>query len=228
MDVILDNAETERQFQEILSGIRRLKNGETVARMKALGAVYRISWGASVVSLRELAGRYAKSHLLALKLWNKQWRETMILATLLEDPEFLSEEQMDYWTKNFETAELSEQAVANLYVHSPLAFAKALEYCCGKKHWVRYTGLLLMGRLARFDRQAINELFEGFFELLPPLMKDASLADVCYRSLLLLAGRNGQLRRQVLDFLEPVKSGESEQAARLAEILTEELKPLEG
>jgi hypothetical protein len=179
-----------------------------------------------VVSLRELARQYDKNHLLALKLWNKQWRETMILATLFEQPEFLSEEQMDYWTKSFETAEMAEQAVANLFVHSKFAFAKALEYCCGKKHWVRYTGLLMMSRLAMVDKTAIDEMFEGFFEVIYPLMKDPALHAAVYRSLLMLANRNEKLRRQCIDFLESMALGGEEQPKQLATILLDDLREL--
>ena len=226
MDILLDNPETDQLFQELLVRIRHLKNGETAAQMKALGVEYRINWGASVISLRELAAKYAKNHLLALKLWNKQWRETMILATLLEDPAELTEEQMDYWTKSFETPELAEQAVANLYVCSKFAFIKALEYCCGKKHLVRYTGLHLMGRLALVDKKAIDEMFDPFFDVILPLSKDPALGDLFYRSMLLLARRNEEMRIKCMDFLELVQKMEEDQPKRMAAILLDELKYL--
>lgn len=224
MDILLDNPETDRIFQELLTRVRRLKNGETAAQMKAMGVKYRINWGVSVISLRELARQYDKSHLLALKLWNKQWRETMILATIFEEPAQLGEEQMDYWTKSFETAEMAEQAVANLFVYSKFAFAKALEYCCGKKHWVRYTGLLMMGRLAMVDKNAIDEMFDGFFKVIHPLMKDPALGAAFYRSMSLLGSRNENLRNQCIEFLESVQTMQEDQPKQLANILLEDLR----
>jgi hypothetical protein len=224
MDILLDNREAERIFQELLARIPQLKNGQTVSQMKAMGVKYRINWGVSVISLRELARHYPKDHLLALKLWNKQWRETMILATLLEELDALSEEQMDYWTKSFETAEMAEQAVANLFVYSKFAFAKAFEYCCGKKHWVRYTGLLLVGRLAMIDKSAIDEMFEGFFSVLHPLMKDPALQAAIYRSMAILGNRNENLRHQCIDFLESVLTMDEDQPKRLANVLLEDLR----
>ncbi|MEL7585965.1 MAG: hypothetical protein AAGU19_04565 [Prolixibacteraceae bacterium] len=227
MDILLDNPETDRTFQELLTRIRRLKNGETVAQMKAMGVRYRINWGASIVSLRGLAGQYDRNHLLALKLWNKQWRETMILATLFEDPALLTEEQMDYWTKSFETAEMAEQAVANLFVHSKFAFAKAFEYCCGKKHWVRYTGILLMGRLAVTDKNAIDEMFGGFFEVIYPLMKDPALSSALHRSVILLGNRNENLRNQSIRFLESVKEQNEDRPKQLADIILVDLREMD-
>ena len=223
MDILLDNPETERIFQEMLKKVRLLKNGEAVAQMKSMGVNYRINWGASVISLRQLAKQYNKNHLLALKLWNKQWRETMILATLLDNAEQLTEEQMDFWTKSFEAPEIAEQAVANLFVYSKFAFVKALEYCRGKKHLVRLTGLQMLGRLAMVDKKAIDEMFEPFFDVLVPLIKDPALGQVFYRSMVLMANRSENLRRLCSEFLAEMLLAEEEQAKKMAQLLLEDI-----
>ena len=226
MDILIDDPVVDKQFQEILAKIRRLKNGETVAQMKARGLVYKINWGASVISLRELAKNYDQSHLLALKLWNKQWRESMILATLLDEPEKVTEEQMDFWTKGFATTEIAEQAVANLFVHTKFAYIKALEWCRGKKHLVKYTGLHLMGRLAMVDKKAIDEMFEPFFEVIFPMVKDPALGQIFYRSMLVLANRSEQLKEKCNAFLELAQEMEEEHAKKLAGLLLEDIAEL--
>ena len=226
MDILLDDPVVDGQFRELLAKIRRLKNGETVAQMKAYGVVYKINWGASVISLRELAKSYERNHLLALKLWNKQWRETMILATLLDEPEKVTEEQLDFWTKSFTTSEIAEQAVANLFVHTKFAYVKALEWCRGKKHLVRYTGLHLMGRLAMVDKKAIDEMFEPFFVVIFPLVKDPALGQIFYRSMLILANRSEQLKAKCNEFLELAQDMDEEQAQKMATLLLEDLAEL--
>ena len=223
MNILMDDPATEKIFQEILGKIRLRMNGETVALMKSLGLNYKVNWGASVISLRELAKQYEKNHLLALKLWNKQWRETMILATLLDVPELMTEEQMDYWTKSFETAEVAEQAVANLFVYSKFAFVKALEYCCGKKHLVRHTGLHLLGRLAMVDKKAIDEMFDPFFEVLLPLSKDPALGQIFYRTMILMANRSETLRESCKAFLLLVQQQDEEHPQNLAALLLEDI-----
>jgi len=223
MDILLDDPVTEKLFQEILAKIRLLKNGETVAQMKKMGLNYKINWGASIIHLRELAKKYGKNHLLALKLWNKGWRETMIVATLLEVPDEMTEQQMDYWTKSTETSEMIEQLVANLFVHSKFAFVKAMEYCCGKKHLVRYAGLQLIGRLAMVDKKAIDEMFESFFPVLPPLTKDPKLGQIFYRTMTLVANRNPALCEACIVFLEQVREMGEEQARNMASLLLQDL-----
>jgi hypothetical protein len=226
MDILLDDPATEKLFQEILGKIRLRKNGETVAQMKKMGVKYKINWGASIIHLRELAKGYEKNHLLALKLWNKGWRETMILAGMLEVPDAMTEEQMDYWVKSAETVELIEQLVANLFVFSKFAFVKALEYCCGKKYLVHYAGLQLIGRLAMVDKKAINEMFEPFFPVMAPLVKDPQLGQVFYRAMTALINRNAELRKSCEAFLLDIKEMEEEQARNMANVLLEDIAGL--
>ena len=115
MDYLLDNPDAERMFQEILSKIKPLQNIEVVNSMQKRGVDYKISFGVSIPLLSEMASGYENNHLLALKLWNKQWRETMILAMLIEEPDKVTENQMDFWVKNFQSTEIAEQAAMNLF-----------------------------------------------------------------------------------------------------------------
>lgn len=223
MDFILDNKETEQKFQQLLSFIKSRKNGDVAAMMNKKGLKYKLNWGVSLVELREIAKHYAPDHLLALKLWNKQWRETMILASLLDEPEKVTEEQMDYWTKSFENTEIAEQVSANLWVKSKFAFIKALEWCRGKKYLLHFTGVHLMGRLAIVEKNAIDEMFEPFFEELEVLARNSKLHTVIYRSVIALGSRSKLLNTQSTEFGLQLQQSESEDAIKIGETLYDEL-----
>jgi hypothetical protein len=223
MDFLLDNQETEQQFQQILKATKLRQSGEVSDSMTQQGIQYKMNYGVSLLDLREIAKMYDRNHLLALKLWNKQWRETMILATLLDDPAEVSEEQMDFWTKSFENTEIAEQASTNLWVKSKYAFIKALEWCRGKKHLVRFTGVHLIGRLAITEKNAIDEMFESFFEELPTLAKDSKLHTPLYRAIIALASRSKMLNQQCIELAKVFQLSNSENALRLGEELYEEL-----
>lgn len=223
MDFILDNQETENKFQQILTQIKLRKSGEVSDLMKQKGIQYKINWGVSIIDLREIASQFEPDHLLALKLWNKQWRETMILATLIDDPKQVTEEQIDFWTKTFENTEIAEQASANLWVNSKFAFIKAMEWCRAKKHIVRYTGIHLIGRLALTNKSAIDEMFEPFFEELPTLAKDSTLNTTFYRTILALAKRSEYLYQQSIELVQNLQLSDSENATKQGEELFDEL-----
>ncbi|SHF64661.1 hypothetical protein SAMN05444274_10741 [Mariniphaga anaerophila] len=223
MEFILDSQETEKDFQQLLHQVKLRKNGEISDSMKRQGIEYKLNWGASIIDLRELAKQVAPSHLLALKLWNKQWRETMILATLVDEPDEVTEEQMDFWTKSFENREIAEQASANLWVKTKFAFVKAIEWSRGKKHLVRFTGVHLMGRLALVQKNAIDEMFEPFFEELAVLGRDRRLSTVIYRTVIVLGTRSENLNKQAIELAKAFQLGEEEDTAKLGEMLFEEL-----
>lgn len=223
MDIIIDDPFQEQEFRRILTKIRLSKNGEVVDQMKQHGLEYKMNWGVSVSRLREIAAQFKPNHLLALKLWNKQWRETMILAAMLDVPELVTEEQMDYWTKSLETTEIAETLNTFLWVKTKFAFVKALEWCRGKKHLVRFAGLHLMGRLALVEKSAIDEFFEPFFDILSPLSKDSALKQVFYRSYILLGMKGKAMNEKAIQFAEVMKQSDSEVSKSLADLILTEL-----
>jgi hypothetical protein len=224
MEYLLDNPVTERSYQEILRNLKPLQNGEVADSMTQRGVVYKLNLGASIISLQQLAGRYSPDHLLALKLWNKQWRETMILATLLEKPEEVTENQMDFWVRQIQQTEIAEQVAMNLFSKTPFAFEKAVEYCLEKKTPCKITGLLMMGRLALTDRSASNDRFEIFLELFPPLAKDAQLSMVFRRVFLQIAMRNPDLYEIALQRAYLLRTLDSAVAKENAEQLIDQLE----
>ncbi len=223
MDFILDNSNTEKNYQSLLSKIKLLRNGDIADAMRRTGIEYKMNWGVSLVILRQMAKEFEPDHLLALKLWNKQWRETSILATLLDQPQEVSEEQMDFWTKNFESSEIAEIASTHLWVKSKFAFIKALEWCRGKKHLVRFTGIHLVGRLAITDKQAIDEMFEPYFDEFLTLAKDKKLYTILYRTIIALGIRSKNLNKSSIALTKNLQLSNSENAAKLGEELYQEL-----
>ena len=223
MEYLLDDPVAERLYQEILRKVRPLQNGEVADSMTKRGVIYKLNLGASIVSLQQLAKNYTPNHLLALKLWNKQWRETMILATLLEKPDKMTENQMDFWVKQIRQVEIAEQVAMNLFSKSPFAHGKAVEYCLAKKELSKITGLLMMGRLALTDRTAGNEKFEAFLELFPPLAKDAQLSLVFRRVFVQIAMRNPELCEVALKQAELFRTLDSQVANENAEFLIDQL-----
>ncbi len=223
MEYLLDDPVSERLYQEILRKVKPLQNGEVADSMTKRGVIYKLNLGASVVSLQQLAKNYTPNHLLALKLWNKQWRETIILATLLEKPDEVTENQMDFWARQIRQVEIAEQAAMNLFSKSPFAYEKAVEYCLAKKELCKITGLLMMGRLALTDRIAGNEKFEAFLELFPPLAKDAQLSLVFRRVFVQIAMRNPELYELALKQAELFRTLDSPVAQENAEYLIDQL-----
>lgn len=223
-EFIMDDPETDLVFRDIIRKLKPLQNGNTANSLIKRGFDYKINLGASIVALQKLASNYKRNHILALKLWNKQWRETMILATLLEEPDKVTGSRMDHWVKNFPTSEIAEQAVMNLFWRTAIAGKKAYEYCIGEKQLTKITGLLLIARLALTDRESPDEVFDPFFELMAPLSKDPGLCTVFPRVFTRIGMRNSNLREKTLRNAGFLLSFDSETARNNADEIIASLR----
>ena len=228
MNYLIDNPFAEGIYQEILLKIKRLQNRDVVNSMEKRGIGYKVNYGVSIPLLQGIASEYPKNHLVALKLWNKQWRETMILATLLEEPAEVTENQIDFWVRNFSSVEIAEQAAMNLISKTGFAYQKAFEYCISKKLLVKIAGLLIIGRLALTDRNATDENFDPFLELMSPLSKDPQLATVFSRIYIQIGMRNQNLHELVIRHAVILKTIDSEVSLDNAELILNELDCEEG
>ena len=223
MDYLLDNPDAEQIYQEIIQKIKRLQNRDVVNSMQKRGIGYKVNFGVSIPLLHHIAAEYPKNHLVALKLWTKQWRETMILATLLEEPAEVTENQIDFWVRNFPSVEIAEQAAMNLFSKTRFAYQKAFECCIGKKLLVKIVGLLIIGRLALTDRQSPDECFDPFLELMSPLSKDPQLSTVFSRIFIQIGMRNLNLHGLVIRHAVILKTIDSEISRDSAELILNEL-----
>ncbi len=201
MEILMDDSRADRQFREILGRVRLGANRIVAEKMEQRGLHYLHNWGVTVPELNRLAADYEPSHLLAFKLWNKRWRETMILATWLDHPGLVTEEQMDYWTRSLENQEIAGLLSANLWSRTPYAFVKSLEWCRGKKHLTRYTGVHLLGKMASVDKRSPDEMFSLFFDPLRTLSRDPALETILAATLIALSNRSAGLFDQVTSFI---------------------------
>jgi len=78
------NEQLDAQMNEIKQRIVLSMNGVTSDSMKEKGVNYKINYGVSLPTLREIAALYTPSVDLSNRLWLLGWRETLILSILLQ------------------------------------------------------------------------------------------------------------------------------------------------
>ena len=82
---------------------------------------------------------------------------------------------------------------------------------------MKIVGLLMIGRLALIDREAPDETFDPFFELMPPLSKDPQLAVVFSRVYIQIGMRNLNLNQVAIRHANILKTIDSQTARESAE-----------
>jgi 3-methyladenine DNA glycosylase AlkD len=155
--------------EEILSELRQMGEGQRVAQLRRAG-VASPAFGVALPALRSLARRIGHDHRLASELWREAVRETRILASLIEEPECVTETQMDQWAEAFDSWEICDQCCQNLFWRTRFALAKGLEWTQRPEEFVKRAGFVLVAVLARRGRQAQDSTF---VDLLAPLIAAA-------------------------------------------------------
>ena len=74
--------------------------------------------GVSVPDLRKIARGIGKDHQLAIHLWKTGIADARILASMVDDPLQVTEQQMDEWVADFNSWDICDQVCMNLFGES--------------------------------------------------------------------------------------------------------------
>ena len=160
------NANLNTNLNDIIVKLRSASSPDNIKGMARFGITPENTFGVSIPNLRKIAKETKKNHILAQKLWDYDFRETMILASMIDEPEMVTEEQMEKWVLDFNYWEICDQCCMNLFEKTVFAYEKAIEWSSRKEEFVKRAGFVMMARLAVSDKKADDSMFEQFFPIM--------------------------------------------------------------
>jgi len=156
-----------RLAEHLLAELRASANAENVAGMVRFGISGNGTLGVSMPRVRELA-RGAKrelrrdpeaQHETAALLWESGVHEARILASLIDAPALVTEEQMESWASELDSWDVCDTLMNNLFRSAPSAWQKAGEWPLRNAEFVKRAGFVLGATLAVHDKQADDARF---------------------------------------------------------------------
>ena len=78
--------------------------------------------GVKVPQMRKIARQIGQDHDLALSLWETGIAEARIVASMIDSPAYVTNQQMDKWVKDFNSWHVCDQVCMNLFDKTPLAW----------------------------------------------------------------------------------------------------------
>ena len=159
------------ECEDILQRLKALANPEAVAGMARFGINPENTYGISIPVLRKMAREIGRDHALAQELWSSGVHEARILASMIDDPRLVSEEQMDRWAADFDSWDVCDQCCGNLFDKTEFAYRKAVEWAARDEEFVKRAGFALMAWLAFHDKRVPDEAFLAFL----PVIKRESI-----------------------------------------------------
>ncbi len=156
------------QYEDIIQRLKSLSDPEAVKGMARFGINPENTYGVSIPKLRRIAKEAGKDHALAGKLWASGIHEAKILASMIDEPKAVTEEQMEVWVRDFDSWDVCDQLCMNLFDKVPLAWQKIADWSEREEEFVKRTAYTLIACLAWDDKKAEDEKFVG---LLPVIIK---------------------------------------------------------
>jgi len=145
---------------------------------------------------------------------------------MVGEPKEISGKQMDMWVDGFDSWEVCDQAIMNLFEKTKYAYQKAFEWYKRDEEFVRRAGFVMMARLAVSDKKAGDDQFTQFF----PCIKEKSPDERNYVkkavnwALRQIGKRNLNLNAKAVKLGEEIGLSDSKSAKWIATDALRELK----
>src|SRR4030042_2743807 len=212
--------------KEMIGRLESKAKPDHLEGMARFGMVIEKRLGISIPELRKLAKEMGKNHDLALELWKTGIAEARILAAMIDDPQKVTEGQMEDWVKDINSWDVCDQVCMNLFDKSPLAWKKIHDWSDREEEFVKRTALSLIACVAWHDKKAGDE---KFIELLPLIKREAIdernfvKKDVNW-ALRHIGKRNKTLNKAALDTAREIRQLNSKAARWIASDAIRELE----
>ncbi len=210
----------------ILAEMKSKADPKAVEGMARFGISSENTLGVSMPTIRGIAKRAGRDHRLARELWESGIHEARILAAFVDEPEKVTEAQMEKWVLGFDSWDVCDQVCSGLFDRTPFAFSKALEWSRREEEFVKRAGFVLMAALAVHDKKAPDSAFVRFF----PAMEGGStdqrnfVKKAVNWALRQIGKRNIRLNRSALRVAAKIAKSDSPSAKWVAADAVRELK----
>lgn len=134
--------------REVIAHLESISDRSRLEGMSRYGIEVEHAIGVSMPKMRAYAKTIGRDHHLAMDLWDSGVHEARIMASLLADPQLLTEEEMERWVRDLDSWDLCDQCCSNLFRRSPHAFRKALEWSGREEEFQKRAGFATMAALA--------------------------------------------------------------------------------
>lgn len=211
--------------EDVIRKLKSLANPANAAGMARYGISTKGTLGVSVPVLRGIAKEIGKDHKLAGQLWASGIHDARLLAGFIDDPERVSEAQMERWARGFDSWDVCDLVNSDLFDKTRYAWRKAVEWSRREEEFVKRSGFVLMAALAVHDKAAPDSAFRKFL----PIIRRESWDDRNFVrkavnwALRNIGKRNARLNRAAVSAAKHIRSQGSRSARWIASDALREL-----
>ena len=153
------------EVDEAIEELRRLADPARKPGMARVGIDVTHALGVSVPNIRAIAKRAGTDHRLARALWRTGIHEARMLATLVADPDALTEAQLDRWARDLSSWDLCDSA-ADLFIASDLGRRRIRSWARRPEGYVKRCAFSMVARRAVSATTAPDREFLGYLPVI--------------------------------------------------------------
>ncbi len=156
--------------RDVLAWLERTGTAHQRNEMARYGIVAPKAFGVSVGALLKQAKRLGHDHALAAGLWKSGWYEARLLAAMVDEPDRVTQAQMNAWAGAFDNWGVCDTVCFHLFDRTRFAWEKARAWSSSPREFVKRAGFVMMAGQAGRDKAAPDA---KFLALLPIIEKGA-------------------------------------------------------
>ena len=212
--------------QEILTKLKSKAKPDNLPGMARYGINTEKRLGVQIPELRQLAKETGKNHQIALELWQTGIAEARILAAMTDEPENVTEQQMENWVKDINSWDIDDQTTMNLFEKTPLSWKKITDWSQRPEEFVKRTAYSLLACLAWHNKTATDQQFTQLFPVIASGATDErkSIQKAISWALRTIGKRNPQLNRAAIQLAQEIQQTNTKPARWIANNVTRELQ----
>lgn len=212
--------------EDILMKLRAKARPDQLPGMARYGMKTENRLGVQIPELRKLAKETGRKHELVLELWKTGIAEARILAAMVDEPEKLTEQQMDEWVKDLDSWDIGDQVCMNLFEKTPLAWKKIVDWSKREEEFIKRTAYGLLACLAWHNKTAEDKKFTELFPVIAhgALDERNSIKKAVSWALRNIGKRNLNLNKQAILLGEEIRKGGTKPERWIASDVIRELE----
>lgn len=212
--------------EQILRELKKLGRPNALQFMSKYGINPENAFGVSIPNLRKLARFSGKNHSLAHSLWETEIHDARLLASLVAEPQLVTKAEMDYWAKDFYSWDVVDGFCNNLFVFTPHAYEKAIEWSREEREYLKRAGFVLMAVSAVHKKGWGDNDFLSFFPIIKREATDERnfVKKAVNWALRQIGKRNFNLNKEAIKLAEEISELDSKSARWIAKDALRELK----
>lgn len=145
--------------QAALASLKSYGSQENRQGMARFGIDTQYAYGVSMPQIRAVAKTIVRDHDLAERIWQTGIHEARILTAFVDKPQWVTGDQMDRWTADFNSWDLCDQICGNMWDRAPMRDEKIIAWAEDEREFVKRAAFATIAWRAVHDKTAEDSEF---------------------------------------------------------------------